>query len=201
MLDAPAVEEAEEVAEVEEVEVPSTAEQVSGAIARLYGATGSADEVEAGNTIVDIAIADGRFTTLVDLVVFAGLAETLSGEGPFTVFAPTDDAFALLPEGALEGLTQSPISVQSILGAHVVAGAFTSEDILALEELVLETLLEGAPISFSLDDDGNVVLNGGEARVIIVDIIASNGVIHVIDAVILEAPLAVAAQMGMGAGE
>ena len=130
-------------------------------------------------TIVDIAVADGRFTTLVTAVTEAGLAETLSGEGPFTVFAPTDDAFAALPEGTVEALLEDIPALTEILLYHVVSGSVLAEDVVQLEEA--ETLL-GKNVAIRVDM-GNVYIN--DAQVIITDIIADNGVIHVIDSVLL----------------
>ncbi|MBW6466015.1 MAG: fasciclin domain-containing protein [Brevefilum sp.] len=130
-------------------------------------------------TIVDIAVADGRFNTLVAAVVAADLADTLSGEGPFTVFAPTDEAFAALPEGTVEALLADIPALTDILLYHVVSGAVLAEDVVMLDEA--ETLL-GESVSIRVEG-GMVYLN--EAQVIITDIIASNGVIHVIDSVLL----------------
>jgi transforming growth factor-beta-induced protein len=141
------------------------------------------------NSIVDIAVADGRFTTLVAALQAAGLAETLSGEGQFTVFAPTDDAFAALPEGTVESLLEDPEgALRDILLYHVAEGAVPAETVVTLESA---TTLQGEPVSIAVID-GEVVLNDS-AKVIITDIEASNGIIHVIDAVILP-PSIVAAQ-------
>ena len=132
-------------------------------------------------TIVEIAAADERFTTLVAAVTAAGLAETLSGEGPFTVFAPTDDAFAALPAGTIEALLADPQgALTDILLYHVVSGSVLAADVVALDAA---TTVGGEDIAIAVDG-GEVVLNG-MAKVIITDIEASNGVIHVIDAVIL----------------
>ena len=137
--------------------------------------------VEASNTIVDIAVADGRFNTLVAAVTAAGLAETLSGEGPFTVFAPTDDAFAALPEGTVDSLLQDPEgALKDILLYHVVSGKVMAADVVGLSAA---PTVQGEEIAISLDGD-KVMLNGSTA-VIITDIEADNGVIHVIDSVIL----------------
>lgn len=132
-------------------------------------------------TIVDIAVADGRFTTLVAAVQAAELVETLSGEGPFTVFAPTDDAFAALPEGTLETLLQpeNKQALTDILLYHVVAGKVMAADVVGLSSA---TTVLGEDVTVRVDM-GNVYIN--DAQVIITDIEASNGVIHVIDAVIL----------------
>jgi transforming growth factor-beta-induced protein len=130
-------------------------------------------------TIVDIAVADGRFTTLVAAVQAAGLAETLSSDGPFTVFAPTDDAFAALPEGTVESLLENTELLTQILLYHVVPGSVLAEDVV---ELSSAETAAGIPVMIKVED-GNVFIN--EAQVIITDIEASNGVIHVIDAVLL----------------
>lgn len=140
-----------------------------------------AEEMAEEKSIVDIAVEDGRFTTLVAAVTAAGLAETLSGEGAFTVFAPTDDAFAALPAGTVESLLEDPEgALKDILLYHVVEGAVPAETVVTLESA---TTLEGEPVAISVMD-GNVKLNEA-ANVIITDITASNGIIHVIDAVIL----------------
>jgi transforming growth factor-beta-induced protein len=131
-------------------------------------------------TIAEIAVADGRFTTLVAAAQAAGLVDALNGEGPLTVFAPTDDAFAALPAGTIEALLADIPTLQSILLYHVVAGKVMAADVVNLESAAT---LEGSLISISTHD-GGVFLNGN-VQVIITDIEASNGVIHVIDAVLL----------------
>jgi transforming growth factor-beta-induced protein len=137
------------------------------------------ETVEMPKTIVDIAVADGRFTTLVAAVQAAGLAETLSGEGPFTVFAPTDDAFKKLPTGTVEALLKDIPALKDILLYHVVSGKVMASDVVKLESV--DTVL-GKPVSIKVDM-GKVYVN--DAQVIITDIEASNGVIHVIDTVLL----------------
>ena len=132
-------------------------------------------EEEPLGTIVDIAIADGRFETL----VAADLAETLSGEDPFTVFAPTDEAFGKLPAGTIVALLGDIPALPDILLYHVVEGRVLAEDVVLLEEA--ETLL-GETITIRIED-GSVFIN--DAEVIITDIIADNGIIHVIDSVLL----------------
>jgi uncharacterized surface protein with fasciclin (FAS1) repeats len=134
----------------------------------------------AAGTIVEIAVADGRFWKLVEAVQAAGLVDALSGEGPFTVFAPTDDAFAALPEGTVEALLNDLPTLEKILLYHVVSGKAMAADVVGLTSV---TTLEGADISITVED-GKVFLNGN-VQVIITDIEASNGVIHVIDAVLL----------------
>jgi len=141
-----------------------------------------AEEAAAPGTIVDIAIADGRFNTLVAAVTAAELADTLNGEGPFTVFAPTDDAFAALPAGTLDSLLlpENKQQLTDILLYHVVSGKVMAADVVGLSST--PTVL-GKDITIKVED-GKVFLND-TVQVIITDIEASNGVIHVIDAVLL----------------
>ena len=133
--------------------------------------------------IVDIAVEDGRFTTLVAAVQAAGLVDTLKSEGPFTVFAPTDEAFAALPEGTVEGLLADIPALTNVLLYHVVPGKVMAADVVGLDGQSAETALEGQSIAIKLDMS-NVYLND-TVKIIITDIEASNGVIHVIDAVLL----------------
>ncbi|RBW62874.1 fasciclin domain-containing protein [Phaeobacter gallaeciensis] len=130
--------------------------------------------------IVDTAIDAGSFTTLVAAVQAAGLVETLKGEGPFTVFAPTDDAFAALPEGTVETLLKPENKDQlvSILTYHVIAGKVMSGD---LSNNLMATTVQGGDVKIMTE--GGVTVNG--SIVTAADIETSNGVIHVIDAVIL----------------
>jgi len=136
------------------------------------------EAVELG-TIVDVAVEAGDFTTLVAAVQAAGLVDTLSSEGPFTVFAPTDAAFAALPEGLVEKLLlpENLDVLVSILTYHVVSGTVLAADVAAGQV----TTVQGEAIT--LATEGGVTVNG--ANVVAVDVLASNGVIHVIDAVIL----------------
>jgi uncharacterized surface protein with fasciclin (FAS1) repeats len=129
--------------------------------------------------IVETAVEAGSFTTLVAAVEAAGLVETLSGEGPFTVFAPTDEAFAALPEGTVEGLLEDPEALAAVLTYHVVPGAVMSGD---LSDGMTATTVNGADITVTIDM-GTVKIN--DATVTTADIETSNGVIHVIDSVIL----------------
>jgi len=129
--------------------------------------------------IVDIAVEDGRFTTLVAAVQAAGLVDALKAEGPLTVFAPTDDAFAALPEGTVEALLADIPALTNILLYHVVDGKYMASDVVELSQL--ETL-QGQYLDIQVMD-GKVMIDN--AQIIITDIEASNGVIHVIDAVIL----------------
>lgn len=130
-------------------------------------------------TIVDIASEAGNFSTLVAAVKAAGLVETLSGPGPFTVFAPTDEAFAKLPAGTVEALLSDPAKLSSILTYHVVAGKVMAADVVNLTEA---KTVQGQNVTINVE--GNTVMIDG-AKVVTADIEASNGVIHVIDSVIL----------------
>ena len=153
-----------------------TAEQTGAQAEKMKSAV---QEKVMARDIVDIAVADGRFTTLVAAVKAAGLVETLKGEGPFTVFAPTDDAFAKLPEGTVDALLGDLPKLKSILLYHVVPGKVMAADVVKLQEA--ETAL-GESVAIFVE--GDVVKVEG-ATVVITDIEASNGVIHVIDSVIL----------------
>ncbi|SDX90114.1 fasciclin domain-containing protein [Roseicitreum antarcticum] len=137
-----------------------------------------ADNHMAAKDIVDTAVEAGNFTTLVAAVEAAGLVETLKGEGPFTVFAPTDEAFAALPEGTVEALLADIPALTAILTYHVVPGAVMSTDL--TDGMMAETV-NGQSVTIELGD--TVTVDG--ATVTTADIEASNGVIHVIDAVIL----------------
>jgi transforming growth factor-beta-induced protein len=140
---------------------------------------------EMPKTIVDIAVADGRFTTLVAAVQAAGLVDTLNSAGPFTVFAPTDAAFAALPAGTLDSLLlpENKQQLTDILLYHVVPGKVMAADVVGLDGQSAETALAGKSINIKVDGD-KVILNDN-VNVIITDIEASNGVIHVVDAVLL----------------
>lgn len=129
-------------------------------------------------SIVDIAVNNEGFSTLVAAVQAAGLVETLAGEGDFTVFAPNDDAFAKLPPGTVQTLVQNPPQLARILTYHVAAGRFTKEDLIKLGEV---TSIEGAPIPINGEDEFEVK----NATVLAADIEADNGIIHVLDNVIL----------------
>ncbi|QIR35313.1 fasciclin domain-containing protein [Tolypothrix sp. PCC 7910] len=128
--------------------------------------------------IVDIAVSNDAFKTLVTAVQAAGLVETLKSPGPFTVFAPTDDAFAKLPAGTIQTLVQNIPQLTRILKFHVVPGKLMQSD---LAKLGTVTSVEGSPIKIDCSD-GFEVKN---ATVLAADIEADNGVIHVIDTVIL----------------
>jgi uncharacterized surface protein with fasciclin (FAS1) repeats len=139
--------------------------------------------------IVDTAIAAGDFETLVTAVQAAGLEETLRGDGPFTVFAPTDDAFAALPEGTLDELLADPEgSLAPILTYHVVEGEVPAADVATLDGEEVTTV-NGATFTVNVGDDGVTLTDaaGNEVTVVQTDIQTSNGIIHVIDAVLLPA--------------
>ncbi|MBZ0123756.1 MAG: fasciclin domain-containing protein [Roseovarius sp.] len=133
-----------------------------------------------GKDIVDTAVAAGSFTTLVAAVQAAGLVDTLKGEGPFTVFAPTDDAFAALPDGTVEDLLkpENKDKLTAILTYHVVPGKVMSSD---LSNNMMAATVQGGEVTIMTD--GGVRVDG--ASVVQADIEASNGVIHVIDGVIM----------------
>ncbi len=128
--------------------------------------------------IVDIAVGAGSFQTLVTAVQVAGLVDTLKSPGPFTVFAPNDDAFAKLPPGTIQTLVQNVPQLARILTFHVVSGKLMKADLAKLSSV---TSVEGSPIRIDCSD-GFEVKN---ATVVAADIEADNGVIHVIDTVIL----------------
>lgn len=129
-------------------------------------------------TIVDLAVGDERFSTLVTAVTAAGLVETLSGEGPFTVFAPTNDAFAALPAGALDAVVADPELLTAVLTYHVVAGDVRAADVVSLTKA---RTVQGEHLR--IGTEGGVTVDG--ANVVTTDLVASNGVIHVVDAVLL----------------
>lgn len=131
--------------------------------------------------IVETAVSNGSFNTLVAAVKAAGLVETLSGTGPFTVFAPVDSAFSALPAGTVEGLVKPENKAQltSILTYHVVAGKVMSSD---LSDGMTAKTVNGQEITIHITD-GKVMVNG--AQVVTADVETDNGVIHVIDQVIM----------------
>lgn len=128
--------------------------------------------------IVDIAVGADAFTTLVAAVQAAGLVEALKSPGPFTVFAPVDDAFNALPPGTVQTLVQNPPQLGRILKFHVVSGKYSRADLASVDSL---TSLEGSPIPINC----NGVFEVKNATVLTPDIEADNGIIHVINRVIL----------------
>jgi uncharacterized surface protein with fasciclin (FAS1) repeats len=129
--------------------------------------------------IVDTAVAAGSFTTLVKAVQAAGLVETLKGPGPFTVFAPTDEAFAKLPAGTLDALMKDPAKLKAVLTYHVVPGKVMAADVVKIKSA---KTVQGSSAKVTVMG-GNVMID--RAKVIKTDIETDNGVIHVIDSVIL----------------
>ena len=144
-------------------------------------------------TIVGVAVANENFTTLVAAVKAAGLVETLSGKGPFTVFAPLNSAFDKLPEGTVAGLLkpESKDALTALLTYHVVAGEFKAADVLkAIEDnngSFTITTVQGGVLTATLADGGVVLTdeNGNASKVVLTDVAASNGVIHAIDSVVM----------------
>jgi uncharacterized surface protein with fasciclin (FAS1) repeats len=165
------------------VSLPAMAKSCQGGASANNARTAqTADKAEANKagTIVEVATANGSFNTLVAAVKAAGLADVLSGEGPFTVFAPTDAAFAALPKGTVENLLkpENRETLKKILTYHVVPGTVKSTDIKTGEVKTVE----GSPIKVRVQGRRVTVNN---AKVTTADVAASNGVIHVIDKVIL----------------
>ena len=138
-------------------------------------------QAQSDKDIVDTAVEAGTFNTLAAALTAADLIEVLKGEGPFTVFAPTDEAFAKLPEGTVESLLlpENKDQLVAILLYHVVAGSVTSDMVITLDSAAT---VNGASVEITTSDMGVMV---DAANVTAVDILASNGVIHVIDSVIL----------------
>ncbi len=130
--------------------------------------------------IVDTAVNAGSFSTLVSAIQAAGLVETLKGAGPFTVFAPTDEAFAKLPAGTVEGLLKDLPKLKQILTYHVVSGKVMAADVVKLKSA---TTVEGSDVK--IDASNGVKVN--DSTVTTPDVAADNGVIHIIDAVLLPA--------------
>ncbi len=143
-------------------------------------------------TIVDIAVSNSDFSTLVTAVSAANLVAALQSPGPFTVFAPTDAAFAKLPAGTITTLVQNISQLSRILTYHVVSGKYTKED---LKNTKFLTSLEGSHIDLSIDGD---TFEANNATVNAADIEADNGIIHVIDTVMLMRPHWVAPIMESG---
>tara|TARA_R110002049_G_scaffold27321_4_gene94466 strand:+ start:4006 stop:4494 length:489 start_codon:yes stop_codon:yes gene_type:complete len=154
----------------------------ASAIVFAFGSqVATADCGTCDKTVVEVAVKTDGFKTLVAAVTAADLAETLSGDGPFTVFAPTDEAFGKLPDGTLEELLkpENKDKLVSILKYHVVAGKVMAKDVVKLEEA---KTVQGSMVQIKVSD-GTVMLD--KAKVIKTDIPCKNGVIHVIDKVIL----------------
>jgi uncharacterized surface protein with fasciclin (FAS1) repeats len=151
---------------------------VLGAVALIAGSAGSFLTEAADKDIVDTAVSAGGFTTLAKALEAAGLVETLKGPGPFTVFAPTDEAFAKLPAGTLDALLADKAKLTKVLTYHVVPGKVMAADVVKLKSA---TTVQGQDVRISTQPGVKV----DSANVTKTDVVASNGVIHVIDAVIL----------------
>jgi len=163
-----------------------------------YGQTATAPTAKQG-TIVQTAKDAGQFNTLCELVTAAGLVDTLNSAGPFTVFAPTDAAFAKLPPETVAALKKDPKALAAILTYHVAPGKKDAAEVVKMKEIMT---VEGQPIMITIVD-GKVMLNKS-ATVVKTDVGASNGVIHVIDTVIMPPAKKADAKSpdmpGMGAG-
>jgi uncharacterized surface protein with fasciclin (FAS1) repeats len=141
--------------------------------------TGAAFVDDTKKDIVDTVVAADQFKTLVTAVKAAELVDTLKGDGPFTVFAPTDDAFANVPKEKLEALLKDKKALTAVLTYHVVPGKVMAADVVKLDTA---KTVQGKPIAI-VTKDGKVTING--VNVVKTDIVCSNGVIHVIDAVLM----------------
>jgi uncharacterized surface protein with fasciclin (FAS1) repeats len=140
------------------------------------------------SNIVETAVSSGSFKTLVEAVKAAGLVDALSGPGPFTVFAPNDEAFAKLPPGTVAALLQDIPKLRSILTYHVISGKVTGADVAKITsggQTPSVTTLQGSAIKLKMNGMFNKTVHVNGAKVITADIDASNGIIHVIDQVIL----------------
>jgi uncharacterized surface protein with fasciclin (FAS1) repeats len=151
----------------------------AAAVVATTGVWAAGVEEKAGKNIVETAVAAGQFSTLVKAVKAADLAETLQGEGPFTVFAPTDEAFAKVPKEQLDALLKDKKALAAVLTYHVVPGKVTAADVVKIDSA---KTVEGHKLNIKTKQ-GTVMINN--AKVIKADIMCSNGVIHVIDAVLL----------------
>lgn len=147
----------------------------------IFPFTAYADDHGMKKDVIDVAVENGSFNTLVTAVKAAGLVDTLKGEGPFTIFAPTDEAFAKLPGGTVETLLkpENKDKLVSVLTYHVISGKVMAADVI---KMASAKTIQGQMVKITLDGDSVMVNN---ANVIAADVKASNGVIHVIDNVLL----------------
>jgi uncharacterized surface protein with fasciclin (FAS1) repeats len=152
---------------------------VFGALVLAGGIARAGGEMGAARDVVDTAVAAGEFKTLATALQAAGLVDTLKGEGPFTVFAPTDAAFRKLPTGTLDALLADKARLKDVLTYHVVPGKVVAAEVVKMKDAAT---VEGQRVKIQVVD-GKVKVD--DATVTKTDIMASNGVIHVIDAVIL----------------
>jgi uncharacterized surface protein with fasciclin (FAS1) repeats len=173
--------------EDEPTTTPTASSQMSTATPETSSAAPSESAMSDTKDIVDTAVAAGSFTTLAAALQAAGLVETLKGEGPFTVFAPTDDAFAKLPAGTVDTLLQDPKGdLTSILTYHVVPGKVMAADVLTMNGQKVKTV-QGAELTIKVEGDKVMLVDATGASVTVTtpDVAASNGVIHVIDGVLM----------------
>jgi uncharacterized surface protein with fasciclin (FAS1) repeats len=156
-------------------------QMLKGIVFAMAATAALATAQAATSDIVDTAVANGKFTTLVAAVKAAGLVDTLKGAGPFTVFAPSDEAFAKLPKGTVEDLLkpENKAKLAAILTYHVVPGKVMAADIKG-KKMGVKTV-QGSEVA--VDAMGDVKIN--EAKVTAADVVTSNGVIHVIDTVLM----------------
>jgi uncharacterized surface protein with fasciclin (FAS1) repeats len=164
-----------------------TAATTSAPAATSAEPTPSATESMAAADVVDTAVAAGDFTTLAAALTAAELVETLKGDGPFTVFAPTDAAFEKLPAGTVDTLLEDPKGdLTQILTYHVVAGKVMAADVVTMDGQKVKTV-QGGELTINVDGDKVSLTDaaGGTSNVTATDIEASNGVIHVIDTVLM----------------
>ena len=180
-------------AKTNETETPEGDQVALSSDTEMNNTMTATDSTAMDETVADIAMNNDNFSTLTKAVQAAGLEETLQGDGPYTVFAPTNEAFDKLPEGSLEDLTkeENKAKLTSILTYHVVAGEFKAADVTkAINDnngsYEINTV-EGDKLTATLDGD-NVILTdaaGNKAKVVMTDVDASNGVIHAIDTVLM----------------
>jgi uncharacterized surface protein with fasciclin (FAS1) repeats len=173
--------------EDEPTTTPTASSQMSTATPETSSAAPSESAMSDTKDIVDTAVAAGSFTTLAAALQAAGLVETLKGEGPFTVFAPTDDAFAKLPAGTVDTLLQDPKGdLTSILTYHVVPGKVMAADVLTMNGQKVKTV-QGAELTIKVEGEKVMLVDATGASVTVTtpDVAASNGVIHVIDGVLM----------------
>ena len=146
------------------------------------GAAQSLAQQQPAKDVIDTAMDAGTFKTLVKAAQESGMVETLKGRGPFTVFAPTDEAFAKLPAGTLDALMQDKQKLSTLLASHVVSGRLLAADVTKMQSA---KTVNGLEVTFTVKDGAPMVNN---AKIIKADVLASNGVIHAIDAVFLPKP-------------
>lgn len=158
------------------MQVSKSIRNLAAGLAISMAATAAVAEMQ--KDIVDTAVSAGSFNTLVTAVQAAGLVDTLKGPGPFTVFAPTDEAFAKIPKDQLDALLKDKEKLRAVLTYHVVSGAVMAKDVAPGKV----PTVQGQPLTVDVKY-GNVMIN--QAKVVKTDIVTSNGVIHVIDSVVL----------------